>query len=123
MLFKYIHVSAVTLTVIFFFVRGLWMIMDSEILKKKWVKILAVTIDSILLVSAVILTMKISQYPFSHPWLTAKVLALVIYIALGMIALHYGSTKKIRIAAWLAALLCFGYIASVALTRNPMSFY
>lgn len=123
MLFKYIHVSAVTLTLIFFIIRGVWMIMDAKILKQKWVKILAVSIDSILLVSAVILTIKISQYPFSHPWLTAKVLALVIYIALGMIALHYGATKKIRIAAWLAALLCFGYIASVALTRNPLSFY
>ena len=123
MLFKYIHVSAVTLTLIFFIIRGLWMIMDAQILKQKWVKILAITIDSILLASAVILTMKISQYPFSHPWLTAKVLALVIYIALGMIALHYGATKKIRIVAWFAALLCFGYIVSVALTRNPMSFY
>lgn len=123
MLFKYIHVSAVTLTLIFFIIRGLWMIMDAKILKQKWVKILAITIDSILLASAVILTMKISQYPFSHPWLTAKVLALVIYIALGMIALHYGATKKIRIVAWFAALLCFGYIVSVALTRNPMSFY
>lgn len=123
MLFKYIHITAVTLTLIFFITRGLWMIMDAKILKQKWVKILAITIDSILLASAVILTMKISQYPFSHPWLTAKVLALVIYIALGMIALHYGATKKIRIVAWFAALLCFGYIVSVALTRNPMSFY
>lgn len=123
MLFKYIHVSAVTLTLIFFIIRGLWMITDTKILKQKWVKILAVAIDSILLVSAVIMTLNINQYPFSHPWLTAKVLALVIYIALGMIALHYGSTKKIRIAAWLAALLCFGYIVSVALSRNPMSFY
>ncbi|MDT8452679.1 MAG: SirB2 family protein [Gammaproteobacteria bacterium] len=123
MLFKYIHVSAVTLTLIFFIIRGLWMITDAQILKQKWVKILAITIDSILLASAIILTMKISQYPFSHSWLTAKVLALVIYIALGMIALHYGATKKIRIAAWFAALLCFGYIVSVALTRNPMSFY
>jgi uncharacterized membrane protein SirB2 len=123
MLFKYIHVSAVTLTLIFFIIRGLWMITDAKILKQKWVKILAITIDSILLASAIVLTMEISQYPFSHPWLTAKVLALVIYIALGMIALHYGATKKTRITAWLAALLCFGYIVSVALTRNPMSFY
>ncbi len=123
MLFKYIHVSTVILTLIFFIIRGLWMIMDSKVLKKKWVRILAAGIDSLLLASAIVLTMKINQYPFTHDWLTAKVLALVIYIALGMIALHYGATKKIRIAAWLAALLCFSYIVSVALTRNPMSFY
>jgi uncharacterized membrane protein SirB2 len=100
----------------------MWMIQDSELLKRKWVKILAPVIDTVLLVSAIVQTIRISQYPFVHGWLTAKVLALVIYIALGMIALSYGRTKNIRITAWFGALFCFAYIASVALTRNPMIF-
>ena len=74
MLFKYIHVSTVILTLIFFILRGLWMIMDLEILKQKWIRILAAGIDSLLLASAIVLTMKINQYPFTHDWLTAKVL-------------------------------------------------
>lgn len=99
------------------------MIMDSEALKKKWVKILAPIIDTILLVSAIILAMKTHQYPFTHNWLTAKIFALIIYIALGMVALNYGRTKNIRITAWLAALCCFGYIVSVAISRNPVIFH
>ena len=99
------------------------MITDKEILKKKWVKILAPIIDTVLLGSAIILAMKTHQYPFTHDWLTAKVSGLVIYIALGMIALNYGRTKKTRIAAWLAALLCFSYIVSVAINRNPLIFF
>ncbi|MCW8831502.1 MAG: SirB2 family protein [Gammaproteobacteria bacterium] len=47
---------------------------------------------------------------------------MVIYIALGMIALNYGKTKIIRTTAWLGALCCFGYIVSVAMTRNPVIF-
>lgn len=99
------------------------MIRESELLKKRWVKILAPIIDTVLLVSAIALTIKISQYPFVDHWLTAKVLALVFYIALGMVALNYGKTKKIRITAWLGALFCFSYIASVAVTHNPAAFF
>ena len=120
MLAKYIHVSCVVLTLIFFIIRGIWMIQDSGLLKKKWVKILAPSIDTILLVSAIIQAISISQYPFTNNWLTAKVLALIAYIALGMIALTYGRTKNIRVMALVGALLCFAYIASVALTRNPL---
>ena len=99
------------------------MIMNSEQLKQKWVKISAPIIDTILLVSAILQAIKIEQYPFTYDWLTAKLFALVIYIVLGMIALNYGKTKNIRITAWLGSLLCFAYIASVAITRNPIIFY
>ena len=123
MLVKYIHVSCVILTLMFFVIRGIWMIQDSSLLKNIRVRILSATIDTILLVSAIVLAINIKQYPFTHDWLTVKVLVLVIYISLGMVAFSYGKTKNIRVTAWLAALLCFAYIASVALTRNPTIYF
>ena len=123
MLAKYVHISSVVLSLIFFITRGIWMMQDSGLLKNKWVRILAASIDTILLASAIILAINIRQYPFVDNWLTAKVLALIIYIGIGMVALTYGRTKNIRITAWFGALLCFSYIASVALTRNPMVFF
>ena len=123
MLFKYIHVTCVILTLVFFVIRGVWMIKESGLLKNKWVRILSASIDTLLLISATIQAINISQYPFIDNWLTAKVLALIIDIALGMTAFTYGQTKEIRLTAWLGALLCFAYIASVALTRNPMVFF
>ena len=119
MLARDFHLFFVVLTFVFFFIRGIWMIQDSTLLHKRWVKILAPVIDTLLLISAVVQATNIHQYPITHHWLTAKVLALLVYIGLGMIALTYGSTKQIRITAWLGALCCFGYIVSVALTRNP----
>ena len=119
MLAKYIHVSCVIATLGFFFIRGIWMMTDAQVLKQRWVRITAPVIDAILLVSAIIQAINISQYPFVNDWLTAKVLALILYIWLGMIALHRGRTRKARTIAWLAALVCFAYIVSVALTRDP----
>ena len=119
MLVKYIHVSCVVITICFFMVRGLWVIFDSNLKYLKWPKKLVPAIDTILLVSAVVYAVSIQQYPFIHSWLTAKVIGLILYIGFGVVALIYGKTKKIRIMAFLGALLSFAYIASVAMTKNP----
>jgi len=117
---KDIHVSCVIITFVLFFIRGVWMIIDSDLLQRKWTKRVPPVIDTILLASAIVLSVSIYQYPFVHAWLTAKVLALFLYIGLGMLALTYGKTKKIRIINWLAAQLCFIYIVAVAITKNPL---
>jgi uncharacterized membrane protein SirB2 len=117
---KDIHVSCVILTFVLFFIRGVWMIIDSDLLQRKWTKRVPPVIDTILLASAIVLSVSIYQYPFVHAWLTAKVVALFLYIGLGMLALTYGKTKKIRIINWVAAQLCFIYIVAVAITKNPL---
>jgi len=120
MLAKSIHVTCVFLTFILFFIRGLWMIVDSELLQRKWTRRVPPLVDTVLLTSAIVLAVTIHQYPFVDAWLTAKVVALVFYIGLGMLALTYGKTKQIRIGSWIAAQLCFMYIVAVALTKNPL---
>ena len=120
MIAKDIHVSCVILTFVLFFVRGVWMIIDSDLLQRKWTKRVPPVIDTILLASAIVLSVSIYQYPFVHAWLTAKVVALFLYIGLGMLALTYGKTKRIRVINWVAAQLCFIYIVTVAITKNPM---
>lgn len=120
MIAKYIHVSCVVITFVLFFIRGLWMIFDSDLLQRKWARRLPPVIDTILLASAIILSVTIRQYPLVNAWLTAKVVVLLLYIGLGMLALTYGKTKRIRVASWVAAQLCFMYIVAVALTKHPL---
>ena len=120
MIAKDIHVSCVIVTFILFFIRGVWVIVDSDLLQRKWTRRVPPVIDTILLASAIILAVTIHQYPFVHAWLTAKVVALFFYIGLGMLALTYGKTKILRISAWVAAQFCFVYIVAVALTKNPL---
>ena len=122
LLLKYLHVSCVVLSISGFLVRGVWMMRESPWLQKKWVRVAPHIIDTILLGSAILLTIQIQQYPFVQNWLTAKVLALVAYIVIGAIGLKYGSTKKIRVSAWLVAIALFLYIVLVALTHQVLPF-
>lgn len=117
---KLIHVSCVVLTFTLFLVRGVWMITGSARLQQRWVKVVPHVVDTLLLGSAIVLTMQIHQYPFVQDWLTTKVFGLLAYIGLGMVALRYGKTRRVRIGAWLAALAVFIYIVSVASTRTPI---
>lgn len=119
---KHLHLTAVILSFVLFVLRGLWMLADSSQLQRRWVRIVPHLVDTVLLASAIGLTLMLRQYPFVNGWLTAKVLALIAYIILGSIALKRGPTKPIRAVAWVAALATFGYIVSVALTRHPLGF-
>jgi uncharacterized membrane protein SirB2 len=122
MLAKTIHVGCALLSISLFFIRGLWMISDSPWRRKPAVKILPHIVDTTLLVSAIVLVVQTAQYPLEQSWLLAKISALLVYIGLGLVALRFGSSKPIRIVAWLCAILTFMYIYSVAITRNPMPF-
>lgn len=116
---KQIHVACVALSWAGFLVRGVWMIRESPLLHSRWVRVAPHVVDTALLASAIALAVMLHQYPFVHAWLTAKVLALAAYIALGMVALGRGRTRRVRIAAWVAAQLVLVYMVAVALTKNP----
>ena len=120
-LLKSIHVGSVILSFSLFFLRGIWLVQNNSTnLRQRWVKILPHVIDTVLLVSAILLAMTIQQNPWEHAWLTAKVSGLLIYIGLGMVAMRFGQTREIKIAAWIAALGVFVYIVVVALTKSPV---
>lgn len=116
---KLMHITAVTLSGAGFVLRGVWMLRDSPLLKARLTRILPHIIDTVLLGSAIWLSLRLYQYPFVHGWLTAKVLALVLYIVLGTLALKRGRTRRARIVSFAAALATFLYILAVAVTRNP----
>ena len=117
---KTVHVSCVIASYTLFFIRGLWMIGESDLLQRRWVKIVPHVIDTALLASAIALAVTIRQYPFVAPWLTAKIVGLVAYIGLGMIALKRGRSKRMRVATWIAAQVVFFYIVAVALTKSAI---
>lgn len=116
---KILHVSLAVLSISGFVGRGILMLRESPLLFVRWVRVAPHVVDTLLLLAGVGLTLEIGQYPFVQPWLTAKVLALVGYIVLGAVGLHYGRTKRIRLVAWLGAIVIFAYILGVAVTRDP----
>jgi uncharacterized membrane protein SirB2 len=114
LLLKHFHMSCAALSGGFFVVRGGWMLADSARLHQRWVKVLPHIIDTLLLASAIGLAVWSRQDPVRMPWLGAKLVALLVYIVLGAIALKYGRTRTVRTAAFAGALATFGYIVGVA---------
>ena len=114
---KIIHVGAAAISLTLFVLRGAWRWASPERLAVRWVRVVPHVVDTILLVSALWLAWQIGRG--AAPWITAKIVALLAYIALGTIALKRGRTPAIRAAAFFGALAVFGYIVSVAVTKSP----
>lgn len=120
---KMIHVTSVIISYLLFSLRGIWMMQGSAALKQRWAKIAPHIVDTVLLTSAIALAVQIDQDPIHDAWLSAKVLGLLLYIGLGMMALRFGKTRSARVSAWIAAQLVFLYIVLVAVTKNPTLFF
>ena len=59
----------------------------SERLQQKWLKILPHVNDTFLLLFGILLAVTLQMSPGQQPWLMGKLIALVIYIGLGVMAL------------------------------------
>ena len=116
---KWLHVTCAFLSFTGFALRGYWMLTDKPWIKHRLTRILPHTVDTVLLASAILMLYLWQLSPFSVSWLSAKILALLIYIALGMIALRFGKTKTVRACAYILALLTVCYILTVAFTKSP----
>lgn len=119
---KHLHMGCAGLSIALFLLRGTWMLQGSAMLQRRWVRIAPHLVDTVLLGSAITLAIISHQYPFAQPWLGAKVVALVLYIVLGTIALKRGRTLRTRAIAFAAAIATFAYIVMVAVTRQALPF-
>ncbi|WP_291985568.1 SirB2 family protein [Candidatus Accumulibacter sp. ACC007] len=117
---KYLHIGCVVLSGIGFFARGIWMLERSPRLKQPLVRVLPHIVDTILLTSAIAMAVISAQYPFAAPWLTAKLVGLLIYIGCGTMALKRGRSQGQRALFFVAALLAFAYIVAVAVSRSAL---
>lgn len=138
---KLIHISAVAISGTGFAARGLGALRGAAWVRSRAARTLPHLVDTVLLLSALGMLWSIRLSPWALPWLRAKIIGLVCYIGLGIVALRLlrsrashlsyadraagtGSARSIALplVAWLLALLVFGYIVSVALTKNPLGF-
>ena len=119
LLLKQVHMGAVTLSFAGFFARGLGSLRGAAWVRGRAAKTIPHLVDTVLLASAIALAWTLRLSPFAAPWLAAKIVGLVAYIGLGMLALKPGRPARVRTAAWVAAMLVFGYILSVAVTKSP----
>lgn len=116
---KYLHMSCAAVSISLFTLRGVLQLQSKPWRQWSLLRRLPHMVDTVLLGSAIWLAWTLGQAPFVDGWLTAKVLALLAYILLGMRALGQNTPAAQRPAWFVAALLSVGYIVGVALTHSP----
>lgn len=116
---KFLHMTCATLSLLLYTTRGIWMLTDSQWNDSLLARRVPHWNDALLLTLGILLTLIVHQYPVTHAWLTAKMIGLLVHIGLGVVAFRGPARKSIRVTAWIGSLLAFGYVAGVALTRNP----
>jgi len=117
------HSLAVTLSLLGMVIRGLWMLRDSPMLRARWVRIAPHVVDTVLLLTALGAAWLLFWSHGQHPvFLTVKVIGLIAYIGLGLVALRLGKTRGVRLVAWLAAITLMLYLMGVGFSMNPLFF-
>lgn len=114
---KIFHLSFAFITLFGFIGRVILSETHPRILKQKALKIAPHVIDTLLLVSGIMLIFQGHWLSGEYGWIIAKFAGLFGYIGFGVIAMR--SQGKTKWLAFTGAIACFIYIGSVALTKQP----
>jgi uncharacterized membrane protein SirB2 len=117
---RMLHIAAVLLSGCLFFIRGIGLLLGQSWPKARLIRYSTYLIDTVLLTAAVLLMGILQVYPIVHGWLTVKIVCLILYIALGILAFREGGGRMRRAALWLVALALYGFIISVARQHHPL---
>ncbi|MDD5215160.1 MAG: SirB2 family protein [Methylococcales bacterium] len=110
---KSLHLLFVVLSLVSFLGRVAFAQFRPDMLELKWVKIAPHVLSGLLLLTGFSLAF---GYTGDHGWIAAKLVALIGYVGLGILAI-----KRTDVTRWYAfggALLLFVYIARVAVTKT-----
>jgi uncharacterized membrane protein SirB2 len=116
MLLIKVHALFALLSGFGFFMRGIGHLRAEAWVQRKWVRILPHIIDTGLLVSAISLLVVLDISPMTD-WVLAKIVALLAYIFLGVMAFRIAKTRARKAVFWLLAMGVFAYMLAVAKTH------
>ena len=117
---KQFHVFVALLSGSLFAVRGAFLLGGARWPQALPVKWLSYAVDTALLTAALMLLTILPWTMFANGWLLAKVALVVVYVVLGVFALRRGRTARTRATCYVAALLVFGAIYSIARAHHPL---
>lgn len=117
------HVALVALSGVLFAARGVAVITGASWGMQPAVRRVSVLIDTALLGTALLLVYMLQLNPWGVAWLSTKIGLLFVYIILGSFALKRARTPQVRLVCFVAALLCLGFMVSVAVAHSPLGLF
>lgn len=121
-MFKHLHLTLAVISISFFTLRFAWLLINSDQLNRKWVKITPHIIDTLLLVIGAIMVVRLAINPFEQVWLAEKLLALAAYIFTGVYTLKFAKNRMMQIFGYLGAMAWVIVIVRIALTKESVFF-
>lgn len=116
---RLLHITCAAISVALFALRWSLSLRAIPWRLNHWLRIAPHANDTALLGAAIALASWSRQYPWQHFWLGAKVLLLLIYIALGKRALRENQSQGERWLWGSAALITVFSIIGLAMSRWP----
>ena len=123
LIIKSIHITAVSLSLVLFFIRGMMMLLKNPLYRHKLFKVIPPIVDTFLLATGVTLMIMLQQYPTEQSWLAVKLSALIAYIVLGVIALNRVNHYKAQVLSFILAVLLILFMVTVARSHNPLGIF
>lgn len=118
---KAVHILCAAASFALFAVRGLVALRGNAMPASRLWRALPHLVDTLLLACGVWLLLLLRLNPVSTPWLRTKLLCVLAYIVLGVLALR--GPRHWRPWLFAAALSVFVFIVSVAFTHDPRGIF
>ena len=113
-----VHIATACISIGLFTARGAMQSGGIDWRRWRWLRVAPHLNDTLLLAAAITLAVMRGPYRPAQGWLTAKGVALLVYVGLGSVALRPGLPVPACGVAFMAALAGVGCIVGVALARS-----
>ena len=120
---KSVHIAAVLASGGLFALRGLLVLSGRAWAMLAPLRYLSYSIDTVLLTAALMLATMLPGAVFANGWLAVKLTLLVSYVLLGSFALKRGRSNRNRTLFFMAAVIVYAFMYSVARTHQPLGWF
>lgn len=122
-LIRWTHIGLVLTSGSLFAARGLGVLLGARWAMTPGVRRASYSLDTALLAAALLLLYILDLNPFAVAWLGTKIALLLLYIVLGTFALKRARTPHMRLVFYIASLLCFAFMLTVARAHHPLGLW
>jgi uncharacterized membrane protein SirB2 len=116
---KLVHVAAAMTSGTLFAARALALLAGMRWPRAAMVRYTSYTVDTVLLTGAMMLLTILPAGMFANGWLFAKIVFVVAYVGLGIVAFRPSHGRATRAMLVVAALLCFLQVYGIAREHDP----
>jgi uncharacterized membrane protein SirB2 len=117
------HVICAFSSILLFLIRGVPNLVFDQPLKGRFFRIAPHVVDTLLLATGIALAWSLSLDPLRVTWLGVKLLLVIAYIALGILAFRLRGPRLWRWGLFALAVLVFADIVAIAVTRSPIGLF